>query len=160
MTEHREAEWRQLLAAVRGVYPGTLTYNCDKYGEDHIAWWDAVDVIASSGYYPLQDWPRQLARIGQVAEKFRKHVLFTEQAAWRCMLRRRTEQLGADGRTGQCRAGRMVQGHVRCLPSGSLCTGLRRLGLARRPGRFQPLRRQQPSRCDIIETYYKGMYRK
>ena len=33
MTEHREAEWRQLLAAVRGVYPGTLTYNCDKYGD-------------------------------------------------------------------------------------------------------------------------------
>ena len=31
------------------------SYNCDKYGEDHVNWWDAVDCIASSGYYPLKD---------------------------------------------------------------------------------------------------------
>lgn len=52
MTEHREAEWRALIAAVRQQYHGPVSYNCDKYGEDHVNWWDAVDCIASSGYYP------------------------------------------------------------------------------------------------------------
>ena len=78
MTEHREAEWRALLAEVRRHYHGPVTYNCDKYGEDHVAWWDACDVIASSGYYPLKDWPRQLDRVEQVSRKFGKPVLFTE----------------------------------------------------------------------------------
>lgn len=55
MTEHREAEWRKLIAEVRTVYDGPVGYNCDKYGEDHMTWWDAVDVIASSGYYPIGD---------------------------------------------------------------------------------------------------------
>lgn len=63
MTEHREAEWRALIAAVRQQYHGPVSYNCDKYGEDHVNWWDAVDCIASSGYYPLKDWENQLDRI-------------------------------------------------------------------------------------------------
>ena len=54
MTEHREAEWRALIAAVRQQYHGPVSYNCDKYGEDHVNWWDAVDCIASSGYYPRE----------------------------------------------------------------------------------------------------------
>ena len=78
MTEHRETEWRALLAEVRRRYSGLLSYNCDKYGEDHVAWWDAVDLIASSGYYPLHDWPRQLARVETAAQKFGKPVLFSE----------------------------------------------------------------------------------
>lgn len=78
MTEHREVEWRALLAGVRQRYSGPVTYNCDKYGEDHLAWWDACDVIASSGYYPLQDWPCQLDRIETVSRRFGKPVLFTE----------------------------------------------------------------------------------
>ena len=85
MTEHREAEWRQLLAAVRGVYPGTLTYNCDKYGEDHIAWWDAVDVIASERYYPLQTGRASW----RASDRWQKNSVSTcflpRQAAWRCM---------------------------------------------------------------------------
>ncbi len=37
-----------LIAEVRTIYDGPVGYNCDKYGEDHITWWDAVDVIASA----------------------------------------------------------------------------------------------------------------
>ena len=54
------------------------TENCDKYGEDHITWWDAVDVIASSGYYPIDDWDNQLDRIEKVVKKFQKPFLFSE----------------------------------------------------------------------------------
>ena len=78
MTEHREAEWRTLIAAVRQHYRGPVSYNCDKYGEDHVAWWDAVDCIASSGYYPLTDWENQLDRIEAVSRTFGKPVLFSE----------------------------------------------------------------------------------
>ena len=52
-SDRREAQWRALIAEVRAVYPGLVTYNCDKYQEDHVGWWDAVDVISSSGYYPV-----------------------------------------------------------------------------------------------------------
>ena len=51
MTEHRVTEWRKLIAEVRTVYDGPVGYNCDKYGEDHITWWDAVDVIAEEYRY-------------------------------------------------------------------------------------------------------------
>ena len=72
MTEHRETDWRKLIAEVRTVYDGPVGYNCDKYGEDHITWWDAVDVIASSGYYPIDDWENQLDRIEEVVKKYQK----------------------------------------------------------------------------------------
>ena len=39
-----EAHWRALIADIRAVYSGPLTYNCDKYQEDRLTWWDAVDV--------------------------------------------------------------------------------------------------------------------
>jgi len=77
-TDRREAEWRALVADVRAVYGGLVTYNCDKYQEDHVTWWDAVDVISSSGYYPLGDWDRQLDRIGAVVERHGKPFVFLE----------------------------------------------------------------------------------
>ncbi len=77
-TDHREAEWRALIADVRKVYSGLVTYNCDKYQEHNVKWWDACDVISSSGYYPVNDWPRQIARIQAVVEKFDKPFFFSE----------------------------------------------------------------------------------
>lgn len=72
MTEHREEEWRRLIAEIRSEYSGLVSYNTDKYQEHNVAWWDCVDVIASSGYYPSYDWERQLDRIERVVNKFGK----------------------------------------------------------------------------------------
>ena len=77
-TDHRDVEWRALIAEVRKVYAGLVTYNCDKYQEHNVKWWDACDVISSSGYYPVHDWPRQIARIQAVVEKFDKPFFFSE----------------------------------------------------------------------------------
>jgi len=74
----QEARWRSLIAAVRAVYSGLVTYNCDKYQEDHVSWWDAVDVISSSGYYPAGDWERQLDRIEPVVAAAGKPFFFME----------------------------------------------------------------------------------
>jgi hypothetical protein len=76
--DEREAEWRHLIAAVRDVYPGTVTYNCDKYQEDRLSWWDAVDVISSSGYYPSGQWEQQLDRIEAVIRREGKPFFFAE----------------------------------------------------------------------------------
>ncbi|MGV8976688.1 MAG: glycoside hydrolase family 113 [Cellulomonas sp.] len=60
-TDRREEQWRALVAEVRTVYSGLLTSSCDKYQEGQIGWWDAVDVMSSSGYCPIDDWDAQNA---------------------------------------------------------------------------------------------------
>jgi hypothetical protein len=76
--DSQEHHWRALIAAVRDVYDGIVTYNCDKYQEDHVTWWDAVDVISSSGYYPIGTWEAQLDRIEAVVRREGKPFIFLE----------------------------------------------------------------------------------
>ncbi|MCR4617641.1 MAG: 1,4-beta-xylanase [Lachnospiraceae bacterium] len=78
MTEHREKEWRSLIDDIRKYYSGPVSYNTDKYQEHNVKWWDAVDIISSSGYYPLGDWDNQLDRIEKVVKKFDKPFFFAE----------------------------------------------------------------------------------
>ena len=40
-------------------YHGLVSNNTDKYQEDHVSWWDCVDVISSSGYYPIDQWEQK-----------------------------------------------------------------------------------------------------
>lgn len=77
-SDRREKEWRQVIATVREIYKGLVTYNCDKYQEDRLSWWDAVDVISSSGYYPINHWEQELKRIEQVVRKEQKPFFFCE----------------------------------------------------------------------------------
>lgn len=74
----REREWRKLIADVRSVYSGLVTYNCDKYQEDRVTWWDAVDIISSSGYYPIGEWEAHLDRIEAVLNRWNKPFFFME----------------------------------------------------------------------------------
>lgn len=82
-TEHRETEWRTLISAVRDVYNGPLAYNCDKYGEEYVPWWDAVDVMCSSGYYPLRAIEQNLERIEKVVHRVNKPFFFAEAGCMR-----------------------------------------------------------------------------
>lgn len=77
-TERREEEWRKLISEIRKVYSGLISYNTDKYQEHNVKWWDAVDVISSSGYYPINDWENQLDRIEKVVREFNKPFFFAE----------------------------------------------------------------------------------
>lgn len=77
-TDHRAQDWRQLIAQVRQRYTGLVTYNCDKYQEEHITWWDAVDVISASGYYPIEDIEENLQRIERAVVPLGKPYLFME----------------------------------------------------------------------------------
>ena len=74
----QDAEWRKLISDIKEVYHGPVSYNTDKYQEDNVTWWDCVDVISSSGYYPVNDWENQLDRIERVVKKFNKPFFFAE----------------------------------------------------------------------------------
>nr|WP_121060746.1 1,4-beta-xylanase [Microbacterium telephonicum] len=74
----QEQHWRALIAEIREVYSGLVTYNCDKYQEDRITWWDAVDVISSSGYYPIDEWEQNLDRIERVVTASDRPFVFLE----------------------------------------------------------------------------------
>lgn len=78
MAERREQEWRSLIADIRSVYHGLVSYNTDKYQEHNVKWWDCVDIISSSGYYPVDDWENQLRRIEKVVNSFHKPFFFAE----------------------------------------------------------------------------------
>lgn len=78
MADSREKQWRSVCDEVRSLYRGPITYNCDKYQEDRVTWWDAVDVISSSGYYPEHSWPDHLDRIEAVVARFNKPFVFLE----------------------------------------------------------------------------------
>lgn len=77
-TDRREHDWRKLISDVRERYSGPVTYNCDKWQEDKIDWWDAVDAISSSGYYPVNEIKENLARIRKVSEAFDRPFFFIE----------------------------------------------------------------------------------
>lgn len=77
-SDRREAEWRKLISDIREVYSGPISYNCDKYQEGNVKWWDAVDYISSSGYYPIDKWDEQLDRIEEVVKKYNKPFFFAE----------------------------------------------------------------------------------
>lgn len=77
-SDRRDGEWRDLIKQVRKQYQGLLTYNCDKFQEDALTWWDAVDVISSSGYYSVKIWEEELDRIEQVVKQFDKPFFFCE----------------------------------------------------------------------------------
>ncbi|MDR0220716.1 MAG: glycosyl hydrolase family 53 [Lachnospiraceae bacterium] len=89
-TERKEGHWRELLAKVRHIYPGLVTYNTNHGNEEKIAWWDAVDYIGTSAYYPVARkggastetmvaaWEKVGRRMEAIAAKYDKPLLFAE----------------------------------------------------------------------------------
>jgi hypothetical protein len=90
-TTGREAEWRDLIAAVRLFYPGPLTYAANWYGDlETVRFWDRLDSIGVDAYFPLAEKPgarkaeleqgarRVAERLARASRRFGKPVLLTE----------------------------------------------------------------------------------
>lgn len=77
-TERKEQYWRSLIVEIRKEYNGLISYNTDKYQESNVKWWDAVDVISSSGYYPIDKWDQELDRIESIITIYNKPFFFAE----------------------------------------------------------------------------------
>jgi hypothetical protein len=97
-----EAEWRRIIARVREIYTGPITYGANFDEVEKVAFWDALDWIGVSAYFPLVDspmperaelvaaWQPVISRLRALSSRYRKPVLFTEigyrnveGAAWR-----------------------------------------------------------------------------
>jgi hypothetical protein len=52
-TEEFDDKWRQLIAKVREVYSGLLTYDANHGREENVNWFDAVDFISISAYHMI-----------------------------------------------------------------------------------------------------------
>jgi hypothetical protein len=90
-TTRRTADWRRIIAAVRAVYHGRLTYAANWSGEfEQVEFWDDLDWIGVQAYFPLSDkagasvdelvaaWAPHVARIEKVQARFERPVLLTE----------------------------------------------------------------------------------
>ena len=103
-TETFESDWRKLIAEVRKNYTGPLVYNVNHGRETNLTWWDAVDMIGISAYYPVgsgnikaalaedmnnldknsnlkemdRNWAPIRLRLRQLAVKWNRPVLFME----------------------------------------------------------------------------------
>jgi len=119
----READWRAVIAAVRGVYSGKLTYaaNWDEQGD--VRFWDALDLVGVQCYYPLSKaavpsdaelnagWAKLTRKLRDISAEHGKLVLLTElgyavseQAALRPW---------SDKRVGDAEAGEALK--LRCM---------------------------------------------
>lgn len=90
IASRHEAEWRQIIARVRTIYKGPLTYGANFDEVFDVAFWDALDWIGVSGYFPLvpdatpdratlvRAWQPILVQLEQLATREQKPVLFTE----------------------------------------------------------------------------------
>ncbi|MDC8003935.1 hypothetical protein POV27_07715 [Aureisphaera galaxeae] len=83
--------WRELIAEIREVYSGKLTYGANWYEEyETIPFWDALDYIGIQAYFPLTDheypsaiaisegWNTYLPTLDSLHKKFDRPILFTE----------------------------------------------------------------------------------
>jgi hypothetical protein len=88
-------EWRRIVAEVRGVYSGPLTYadNLVETDPNAVTWWDAVDFIGQDAYPTLTQnvrpsvddllagWVPFRQKLQQLSEKWGKPLILTEIGA-------------------------------------------------------------------------------
>lgn len=89
-TERKEEHWRKLIAEIRQIYSGKLIYNTNHGHEDDVKWFDAVDYVGTSAYFPVADqggatsemmqvrWAAIRDEMKKVHEKFGKKIVFIE----------------------------------------------------------------------------------
>ena len=89
-TERKEEEWRKTIEAVRKVYHGPLVYNTNHGKEMQAAWYDAIDYIGTSAYFPVADgagatlemmeerWQKVKGELRAASEYWGKKIVFME----------------------------------------------------------------------------------
>lgn len=93
---HREEDWRRVIAAVRSVYTGPITYAANTWDFEalNVGFWDDLDFIGTNAYnyfyQPINDvsidgmraaWEPALQQLEALSEQYGKPVLFTEFGA-------------------------------------------------------------------------------
>lgn len=86
----REKFWRSLIAEVREKYSGKLVYSANWDSYEEVPFWDVLDYVGISAYFPLTDektpdknklikkWRPTVKKLKKFSNKIKKQVLFTE----------------------------------------------------------------------------------
>ncbi len=86
----REDFWRQLIRKVRTIYTGPVTYSANWDNFQHITFWNELDYIGISAYFPVsnkgvpdpsdirQGWKEHRQKIEVLSKKYSIPILFTE----------------------------------------------------------------------------------
>lgn len=89
-TESQVVRWTKTIARVREVYSGPLVYNANHGKEEGVAWFDQVDYIGTSAYYPvssvpgdseenmIEKWLHVREKLERLHKKFGKPIIFME----------------------------------------------------------------------------------
>lgn len=89
-TEYRTDDWIRIIEKVRGVYKGPLIYNANHGKEEGVEWFDKVDFIGTSAYYPVaensgeseemmvKNWQVVKQKMKKLYDKFEKPIIFME----------------------------------------------------------------------------------
>lgn len=89
-TEMETDRWRETIRRVRNAYPGLIVYNANHGKEDRVRWWDSVDIIGTSAYYPVgsaEDWSEETMvnnwlpvrnRLENLHRRYGKSIMFME----------------------------------------------------------------------------------
>lgn len=90
ISSRHEAEWRAMIARVRTIYRGPITYGANFDEVFDVRFWDAVDFIGVSAYFPLVDaptpsrealiraWQPIITRLAALSRGSKKPIVFTE----------------------------------------------------------------------------------
>jgi hypothetical protein len=117
-----EADWRAIIAAVRTETKAALTYTANWPDYQRVPFWDALDVISISAYFPLvehqriptnpeinQAWLRIRGEVQAYAHSQQRPVVFMDLGYDQGLNAAREPWVDGDGRPG----GRALQ--ARCL---------------------------------------------
>lgn len=89
-TERKEEYWRETIAKVRKIYNGPLVYNTNHGKEEVAKWYDAIDYLGTSAYYPVEkapgasveemtaEWKKIAENLAVVSKKIGKKIIFME----------------------------------------------------------------------------------
>jgi hypothetical protein len=86
----REKFWRELINEIRAIYSGKITYSSNWDSYKQIPFWDALDFIGLSAYFPLsgiktpsiqllkKEWKPIVQKLKRFSSKHQRKILFTE----------------------------------------------------------------------------------
>lgn len=89
-TERKEKLWRETIAKIRNIYSGPLVYNTNHGKEEVAQWYDAIDYLGTSAYYPVenapggsleemtQEWEKIAKNLETISKKIGKKIIFME----------------------------------------------------------------------------------
>lgn len=88
-TERKETHWRSLIGDVRKLYKGSLIYNTNHGHEKDVKWFDMVDYVGTSAYFPvgmdgndkesmMKHWERVSHELEEVHKEWNKKIVFIE----------------------------------------------------------------------------------